>query len=179
MEILAIEKLTERDLAGLRPKTVKQVKAMHHAVAEMAASGMKNSEIARAVGRTPPTIANWRAVPANAELEADYRERFGAERKDQLAYRRELREKLAILALERMVDALEAGEEISFRDCLSAAGDSDDRTGLARTETRVNLNASIGARLDRARKRITEAKRAAIVELKPIAPQTYGLVRRI
>ncbi len=37
------------------------------------------------------------------------------------------------------------------RTLLSIAADSDDRTGLGKQETRVNLNVGIGAKLDRAR----------------------------
>jgi hypothetical protein len=85
-----------------------------------------------------------------------------------MEYRIALRRKAGTMAMEKLVELLEADEIESEKSLLAIAADSDDRTGLGRQETKVNLNMDLGARLDRAierRNKLVE-DRTNVVELK-------------
>jgi hypothetical protein len=137
-----------------RPKgAVGKIREVHHFVARMYAKGHKPPEIAKVVNRTSATVRNWLATPANAELVAQYAADYGELAEGELDYRLQLRRQASTMALEKLVEKLQAEEIEEPKMLLAIASDSDDRTGLGRTETKFNLNVDLGTRLDKARER--------------------------
>jgi transposase len=167
---MKIRSLTESDVPKRgRPKgAVAKIRAVHHLVAQLYAKGMKPTEIAPIVNRTSATVRNWLDSPANAELVAQYCGGEAERITSEMEYRIALRRKAGTMAMEKLVEMLEADEIESEKSLLAIAADSDDRTGLGRQETKVNLNMDLGARLDRAierRNKLVE-DRTNVVELK-------------
>ena len=130
-----------------------KIRAHHHMVARLYAKGHKPPEIARFLNRTPATIRNWIDTPACAELVAQYAEGYETEVTNELEYRASLRRQASTLALEKLVEDLEGDLISSHRTLLALADSSDDRTGLGKMETKVNVNVGIGSKLDQARER--------------------------
>jgi len=169
---MKIRSLTEDEVPKKgRPKgAVAKIRAVHHLVAQLYAKGMKPTEIAPIVNRTSATVRNWLDSPANAELVAQYCGAEGERITSEMEYRIALRRKTATMALEKLAEQLEADEIDAPRTLLAIAADGDDRTGLGRQETKVNLNMDLGARLDRAierREKLIEG-RTNVVELKAV-----------
>lgn len=167
---MKIRSLTEADVPKRgRPKgAVAKIRAHHHLVAQLYAKGLKPTEIAPIVNRTSATVRNWLDSPASQELVAQYTGEIGERVSSEMEYRIALRRKAGTMAMEKLVEMLEADEIESEKSLLAIAADSDDRTGLGRQETKVNLNMDLGARLDRAierREKLIEG-RANVVELK-------------
>jgi len=167
---MKIRSLTEDDVPKKgRPKgAVAQIRAVHHLVAQLYAKGLKPTEIAPIVNRTSATVRNWIDSPANAELVAQYTGEFSERITSEMEYRIALRRKAGTMAMEKLVEMLEGDEIQSEKSLLAIAADSDDRTGLGRQETKVNLNMDLGARLDRAierREKLIE-DRGNMIELK-------------
>jgi hypothetical protein len=147
---------------------VAKIRAHHHLVAQLYAKGLKPTEIAPIVNRTSATVRNWLDSPASQELVAQYTGEIGERVSSEMEYRIALRRKAGTMAMEKLVEMLEADEIESEKSLLAIAADSDDRTGLGRQETKVNLNMDLGARLDRAierREKLIEG-RTNVVELK-------------
>lgn len=162
--------MTEEDVPKKgRPKgAVAKIRAVHHLVAQLYAKGMKPTEIAPIVNRTSATIRNWIDSPANADLVARYIEDEHERITNEMEYRVQLRRRTATMALEKLAEQLEADEIEAPKTLLAIADAGDDRTGLGRQETKVNLNMDLGARLDRAierREKLIEG-RTNVVELK-------------
>lgn len=174
MEILSVTSVTQSEYpAKPKPKgTVGQIREIHHRVARLYAKGLKYTEIAAIVNRTPPTIKNWLASPANQELVAHYEGLEEAEVTSEAEYRLELRKRAATMALEKLVEKLEADQIDADRTLLAIVADSDDRTGLGRQETRVNLNVGIAAQLEQRMARansLMDRRSAKVIELRPKA----------
>jgi hypothetical protein len=169
---MKIRSLTESDVPKRgRPKgAVAKIRAVHHLVAQLYAKGMKPTEIAPIVNRTSATVRNWLDSPANAELVAQYCGAEGERITSEMEYRIALRRKAGTMAMEKLVEMLEADEIESEKSLLAIAADSDDRTGLGRQETKVNLNMDLGARLDRAieRGKKLDEERGKVIELKSV-----------
>jgi transposase len=167
---MKIRSLTEDEVPKRgRPKgAVAKIRAHHHLVAQLYAKGLKPTEIAPIVNRTSATVRNWLDSPASQELVAQYTGEIGERVSSEMEYRIALRRKAGTMAMEKLVEMLEADEIESEKSLLAIAADSDDRTGLGRQETKVNLNMDLGARLDRAierREKLIEG-RTNVVELK-------------
>jgi predicted transcriptional regulator len=115
---------------------------------------MSFAEIAQVVGRSAQTVKNYIDSPANAELIAQKVEAAAKGRQSNLEYRAEIRARAATLASEMLLNRLEEaearGETLPMRELIKIAADSDDRTGLGKQETRLNINADLGQRLDKA-----------------------------
>ncbi len=167
---MKIRSLTEADVPKRgRPKgAMAKIRAHHHLVAQLYAKGLKPTEIAPIVNRTSATVRNWLDSPASQELVAQYSAGEHERITSEMEYRIALRRKAGTMAMEKLVEQLEADEIDAPRTLLAIAADSDDRTGLGRQETKVNLNMDLGARLDRAierREKLIEG-RANVIELK-------------
>jgi len=151
MEILGTRSL-EAAVRGRPVGSVGKIREVHHFVAQAYAAGMKPPEIAQLVNRTAATVRNWLNAPANAELVAQYaKEHFQAlanEAERRLAVKR----RLAAMADEEILDRLEADAgQFNNRELIALSADASDRTGLGKTETKVNLNVDVGTRLDKAK----------------------------
>lgn len=162
MQIFGIEPLTEDEVRGVKPR-VQALRHYHHTVAKLIARGLKDSEVARLVDRSPPTIRNFRLSPANQELIESYVGDQDEAITSLIDYRREKLTRLEIMALdileERMEDE-ESRKAISSATLLAIAANSQDRTGIAKQQVSVNMNLDLGSRLDRAQKRIQGLRKA-------------------
>jgi hypothetical protein len=158
MEILSIEPLDAATKATRgRPRgAVGRIRQMHHDVARMFAAGMKVTEIARLMSRTPATIRNWLNSPLMAEAVAEYEEEAAVVVKDAMARRQQLVAEASTKAREEIRDRIFDDAERSampLSALLKIAADGDDRTGLGKMETRLNIQADIGEQLREARER--------------------------
>jgi hypothetical protein len=160
MEILSAEPILAATKG--RPKgAVAVIRERHHNTARYIADGMPLAEIGRLVGMTGAGVKAWADNPANAELIAQYTEEAKARVTNFLETRTALRNEAALLAMELIVEQLREARstdaKIGLDKLVRVVADCDDRTGLGRQETRVNINADLGTRLDKA----VEAKRKA------------------
>lgn len=186
MEILEIRELGPEDLAGLRQPNVKSIRANHHRTASLIARGLTDVEVGRLTNRSAPTIRNFRLNPANANLIAELAEAIDGEVLSEVDYRAQLIRYASTLAAETLADRLEAGLVESDRTLLAIMDSGNDRTGLGKMETKLNIHHSIGAQLDKAAKRL-KAHRASLAPPKAetLAKQsdgsygTLGLERRV
>jgi predicted transcriptional regulator len=180
MEILSLTPLTEVDRKLGRPKgSVAKIRARHHTIAKFLAKGMNFRQVAELIGMTPAGVRAWADNAANAELIAEYAEEYSAAVDTFLEERVRNQNHIAFLAstmaLEQLQAAHAAGEEVPIEKLVKLMANADDRTGLGRQETRVNLNADVGERLDKAR-----AASKAIAQARDAGPaQVLKLVRRV
>lgn len=173
MEIGEIRELTDKEIAGSaklgRPQgAVGQIRSRHHTIAKFLAAGLKLADIAKLVGMTPAGVRAFAENEANAELIATYTAEVQAQVDSFIEARRVLMEqaslKAQVLINEALDEALETGTPIGLDKLVKIAANADDRTGLGKQETRVNLNANVGARLDAIReKRLKGAREVAVV----------------
>jgi len=161
MEILSAEPITLATKG--RPKGgVAQIRERHHALAKLVAAGVTYAQAGRLVGMTGPGVEAWAKNPANAELIAQYGDQGLTATVDSfLQARFEVMAETSYLARlkirDQVRDAIEDGAEIPLDKLVRVAADCDDRTGLGRQETHVNMNVDFGTRLAKA----IEAKKAA------------------
>jgi hypothetical protein len=150
--------LEERDVERRgRPRgSIGKVRAVHHLVARLYARNIPVRDIAGMVNRTPATIRNWINAPANQELVAQYARENEVEVTTELEYRMQLARYSGTLAREKIAAQLENGEIENTRVLLAIAADTDDRTGMGKIQTQINLQGDLGARLNRARQRVRD-----------------------
>ena len=148
---MEIRSLTPQEVKLGRPQgSLGKIRAVHHLVARLFAKGRKVAEIAKIVNRTPATVRNWINSPANAELVAQYEKEECEVVENEIDYRIELGRRAGTLAIERLVEKLEAGEIDDGKLLLAISADVNDRTGIAKTTNQVNLNIDLRARLEKA-----------------------------
>jgi hypothetical protein len=133
-----------------------KVRAVHHLVARLYARNVPVKDIAAMVNRTPATIRNWINAPANQELVAQYAKENEVEVTGELEYRIQLARLAGTMAREKICAQLENDEIENTRVLLAIAADVDDRTGIGKIQTQINLQGDLGARLNRARQRVKE-----------------------
>lgn len=148
-----------------RPKgALAKIRAHHHLVAKLFALGMKPTQIAPLVRRTPATVRNWLDSPASQELVAQYAEAEHTKVVKHEEYVQELMLEARALAAEQMVDALRQNETdglLGFEKLLKAFEVTADRTGMARQTLSVTLHGDLGDRIDQAKarsKKVIEAR---------------------
>lgn len=148
-----------------RPKgAVAKIRLVHHTVAQLYAYDVKIPEIALIVRRTTATIRNWIDLPAFQELIQAYRKEYTEKYQSNLDYRADTIARLTTMAgellVERLESAIETGELIPIRDLMKILDSGNDRTGLGKQETKVNINVGIGSRLDNAVKVVKKVEEA-------------------
>lgn len=158
MEILSAEPLASGTRGRPRGATA-DIRERHHACAKLVAAGVSYAQAGRLVGMTAAGVEAWAKNPANAELIVQYGPGKLLEAVDTfLEQRAAIRNELSFLALlkvrDQLLEAIDAGTDVPMDKLVKIAADSDDRTGLARMETRVNINAGLGSKLDEATKRV-------------------------
>lgn len=164
-----ITPLTEADIKAEkanpslgRPKgAVAKIRERHHLIAKLHGAGLKLAEIARCVGMTAAGVKAWLDNQANAELVAQYAGEYADRTDAMLETRLAMQNEIAVLATAAMRDQLitdiASGQPIPYDKLVKLGAHVDDRTGLGRQETKLNLNMDLGSRLDKAR----EAKKVA------------------
>lgn len=162
MEIYSVDPIVSIEQRG-RPKgSVAQIREVHHTVARLTARGVKPPEIGRMINRTGATVRNWLANPAMVELVSQYAGEREAELLSEFDYSIELKRRLRTLADEEMARRLdEAPQDVPWAQLIKLSGDMSDRTGVAKQETKVNVNFDLGTRLDQAIERSKAAKEEA------------------
>ena len=177
--------LTREDMENLGPSMQRNVvspdriRDSHHRVARMAASGVRNTEIAHRTGYTVCRVSQLLVSPAMQDLVAKYRERitdeWAADIKDDYNLGREAWR----MAKRAQLDALEAHElgerEIPLRELSAIAADGEDRYGTTKKSTNINLNADFASELEKALSRSAKAD-ATVIEVEA-TPE--GIRRRI
>lgn len=160
--------IRESDLARLATdaatpaKQVQKLKDRHHSLARLLASGVAEGEAAIIVGYDLARVSVLKSDPAFSELVSFYREKVDvafAETMDQLAgLNRD-----ALLELRERIE--NEPEKFSNEELRKLLETSLDRSGYGPThkqETTVNI--SLSEKLESARKRALEARRAQIID---------------
>ena len=146
-----------------RPKgATNAMRVWHHTCAKLLARGLSDVEVARLLNKSPPTIRNFRISPAAQNLIAEMAKEQDAVLMNEVDYRLDLIRRAGTMAIERIVEKLEADEIDNDRTLLAIAADSSDRSGLGRASTQVNFNADVGTLLDKARERRVKVLQARI-----------------
>jgi len=147
--------------------SIDQMRTRQHRIAQLLASGLKETTVARMVGFTQGYISNLKRSPAFVELMAHY----SAEVQDQFAGFVERAGELS----ERLVDELstrldEKPEAFSINQILEAVKTLADRSGNAPVarSLNVNTNVDLGTKLAAAR------ARALAAEVQRILPPDDG-----
>jgi hypothetical protein len=160
IELLAEEK-------GSRPSPLKRLGDRHHALARCLASGMKESDAAMACGYVLSRVSVLKSDPAFQELLAFYRE-------DTNHQYRDMHSRLAGIAsdaVDEIAERLEADsfleeKSISLGQLLEIAKMGADRSGHGpQSSSTINVNVGIAAKLEQARRRVSErAASTAVIE---------------
>ena len=149
----------------------------HHRVLRLSARGLRNWEIANITGYTECRVSTILNSPAAQDVLAKYRERIMEAAVQDIAQDAEVDLRTLRLAktqrLDRLVAADESGDLLPMKDYNSIIADVEDRYGVPKKSTSINLNADFAAELERARSR--SAKADNIVEVEP-TPE--GSIRR-
>ena len=151
----------------------------HHRVLRLAARGLRNNQIAEITGYSEQRISTILNSPAAQDVLARYRERITDAMIADMAVDAEVDIRTLRLAktqrLDRLVAADESGDLLPIKDYNSIIADVEDRYGVPKKSTSINLNADFAAELERALSR--SAKADNIVEVEP-TPEG-GIRRRI
>lgn len=163
---MQVRSLTPDDLPKRgRPKgAVAEIRVKHHRMAKAVAAGLSDAQAASLIGCTAPTIRNFRNNPAFANLVAEYGTIMDSEFDDELAHRVTLGRRAATLSSEKIVDLLEADAIDNPKVLLAIAADFNDRTGVGKVQTQVNLIGNLGERMSKARARVRELNEKKILE---------------
>lgn len=150
-----------QDEKGSQAPPLKRLSERHHALARTLASGVSAGDAAIMCGYTPSRVSILQDDPAFRELLEFYREDMNAQYRD-------LHQRLSGLAAdaaELLQDKLEAdmGKDVGERDVsvtqlmeLTKLGADRTGHGPQTSQTNVNINVDLAARLESARKRVQE-----------------------
>lgn len=109
---------------------IKQISARHHRIAQLLATGLKQTEVARAVGCTDGTVSRLVASPAFKALIQKYIDDAFDNEKTLMERMRVVSEDGLDLIHERIVT-----KDIDTKDLINATSDLFDRTGFGKTST--------------------------------------------
>lgn len=142
----------------------------HHRIARLAATGMKNNEIAQRTGYTQTRISSLINSPAMQELIATYRARvdeafiasvdeyYDLATSNMLAAERHIADHIAELD--------ETGELLPVNTALRISRDAADRFGYSKHTTSTNVNVDFAKSLEKAitaqRSRVIDAEATAV-----------------
>jgi hypothetical protein len=156
-----------------------QLRDSHHRVLRLAARGLRNNQIADLTGYSDQRISMILNSPAAQDVLARYREQILAATVTEAAADAEIDLRTMRLAktqrLDRLVAADESGDLLPIRDYNAIIADVEDRYGVPKKSTSINLNADFAAELERALSR--SASDTNIVEVEP-TPEG-GIRRRV
>jgi len=146
------------DIEALRQPSarvvIQKIRDSHHSVARLFASGMRNQEVAEAVGYSQTRISLLRSTPAMVELVERYRaDETSAWRKERDEYYHNIHAagSKAWRQINDQLDAAdEADEPLPLQRLLAIADSSADRIGYNKKSTTLNINVDFAARLEQA-----------------------------
>lgn len=139
-----------------------QIRARHHRIAQLLASGLKPITVARLVGYSPGFVSNLQSSPAFQELLAHY----AAEVADQFTDFVQSASEFSQEVLDELRDRLQENpKQFTVNQLLESMKATADRSGNAPVAKSVNLNVNtdLGTKLAEARKRSL----AAMAQLLP------------
>jgi len=143
--------------------SIEQLRSRHHRIAQLLASGLKETAVARMVGFTPMYISNLKRSPAMAELLAHYMAEVEDRFTGFVAQAGELSERLVEELSDRLADN---PKQFTVNQILEAVKTLADRSGNAPVarSTNLNVNVDMGSKLAAARARAVAAE---MVRLSP------------
>lgn len=137
--------------------SIEQMRTRQHRMAQLLASGLKETTVARMVGFTVGYVSNLKRSPAFAELLAHYT----AEVEDRFSGFVERAGELSEQLVDELADRLQENpKQFTVNQILEAVKTLADRSGnapVART-TNLNVNVDLGSKLAAARARATAAE---------------------
>ena len=166
-KVLALRPLVPADLESLRKPSagirINKIRESHHNIARLAAAGLKQIDIAARLGYTQTRISLLLKDPSMVELVASYRAQVTEAWREQVDQMSEYAIS-NMLTSERMIserlEDIEEGEAepLPIRELIALTSDRMDRFGYGKKETRLNINADFGKKLEAA---ITRSRKAA------------------
>lgn len=170
-----VRELTSEDIATYVPgraTTLKNIKDSHHMLARMFAIGLRPGEVAKRTGYSPTRLSVLRSDPAFIELVEQYKASVDTTWEENVDEYFELmaqnRIKTARLINEKLEEAEDDIDKVSFRDLVSIHSDAADRTGYPKRSVAVNVNVDFAAKLDAAIKRTNAAQgQAKVIDITP------------
>ena len=174
--LTGLRPLTREDMTTLLAPTARglivspdRIRDSHHRVARMAASGMKQIDIAAKTGYSTHRVCIILGSPAMVDLIAKYREMvdqsFMESTKEEYDMAREIYRKSQRLVLDKL-EAAEIDElDIPLRDLNAIRADGEDRFGVTKKSTNINLNADFAAELEAALARSNRVIDERVIEV--------------
>lgn len=168
--IKAIRPMVRDDVETLRqpsaPTVLQKLRDSHHAIARLSASGMKQVDIARAVGYSQTRVSIILKNPAMQDLIAKYRaDEDEAHREARDEYYENIY-RAGSKAWRQINDQLDAADEsnepIPLQRLVAIADSSADRIGHHKKSTQINVNVDFAAKLEKA---IARSRKVPILEL--------------
>ena len=176
---LSREDLTSLGGGGRTLTSVQRMRASHHRVARLIAHGLTHKEVAALTGYTPERIYQLAGSPARKELIALYMEKVEAREAEILDAYLELKVSNMIAAERTIADHFDEadanGELIPLRTALAVSADAADRLGYGKRTTNLNINADLGAALERA---IARSGKQIEAKAEPVALPRPQIARR-
>ena len=157
-----------------------RIRESHHRVARLSAAGLKNTEIADKTGYSTQRVSQLLDSPAMKDLVTTYREMvntaFISSTKEEYDLGRETWRKAQRLRLDKL-EAAEIGEiDIPLRELSAIAADGEDRYGVTKKSTNINLNADFAAELEAALSRSAKVIDQSVIE---VEATPTGIRRRV
>ncbi len=183
--ISGVRPLQREDMESIGPAKQRhqvnpaRIRDSHHRIARLAASGLRNGDIAARTGYTYCRVSQILQSPAMQDLVTKYRERvteaWVQDIGDDYNMARESWRLAQRLRLDALESAMDGEREIPLRELNAIAFDGEDRFGTTKKSTNINLNADFAAELEKALSRSNSAEAKVIqVEATP-----DGIRRRI
>ena len=176
---------TREDMDNIGPArahhtvSMERIRESHHRIARFAAEGLRTNEIARLTGYSPARISAIINSPAMKDLIARNRARidegWAEDVRADYSVAREAWRVAQRQLLDRLEDADAGGDPIPLRDLRAIAADGEDRFGVTKKSTNINLNADFAAELERALSRSASVNPKVI----EVEPTSQGIRRRI
>lgn len=139
---------------------VKQLRDSHHMVARLFAMGLRAGQVAERTGYSLARVSTLSGDPAFKELVASYRDMVNEDFRAATDEYFESAIAVRVTSLRLIRDRLEEAEpgDIPLNQLVAIHADTADRTGYPKRKESVNLNIDFADRLEKARKRSSEAK---------------------
>jgi len=170
--VKAVRPMTKDDIELLRQPSklpvLQKLRDSHHAIARLAATGMKQIEISRVVGYSQTRVSIILKNPAMQDLIAKYRsdeDQSWRESRDEYYENIYRAGSKAWRQINDQLDAAdESNEPIPLQRLISIADSSADRIGHHKKSTQINVNVDFAAKLEAA---IARSRKVPILELDP------------
>lgn len=164
--VKAVRSMTKADIESLRQRSTRpaflKLRDSHHKIARLAATGMRNNEIAEAIGYNYTRVSTIINSPATQELIAKYRLDVHESWRKSNDHVYETILEVEAKAWRKVADDLDDEDNpVSTLTALKAATEASNRTGHHSKSTKENININFAAQLEAA---YTRSRRTRFID---------------